>query len=107
MICWREASADDNEIVDLKPFEGGDFESSPGRTASGRKARKTNALNVMFGTKYRHPDNKQTLMGQEQPLGKAFTVIMHGPDLPTELSLHNEHHKIFMAAVPYAMSKQK
>jgi hypothetical protein len=92
----------------LKSFEGGDFESSPGRTASGRKARKTNALNMMFGSKYRHPDNKQTLMGQEQPLGKAFAimaVMMHGPDLPTEISLHNERHKIFMAAAPYAMSK--
>ncbi len=90
----------------MESFEGGEI--TPGRTLSGRKARKTNALNVMFGSKYRHIDNRQTLMGQEQPLGKAFAILavmMHGPDLPTELSDHNERHRIFMAAAPYAMSK--
>jgi hypothetical protein len=29
---------------------------------------------------------------------------MYGPDLPTEISLHNERQRIFMAAAPYAMS---
>ena len=61
----------------------------------------------MFGSKYRHPDNTQTLMGQEQPLGKAYAimaVMMYGPDLPTEISLHSERQRIFMAAAPYAMS---
>ena len=46
-------------------------------------------------------------MGQEQPLGKAFAimaVMMYGPDLPTEISMHNERQMIFMAAAPYAMS---
>ena len=84
-----------------------DVEVLPGRTLSGRKIRKTNSLNVMFGSKYRHPGNRQTLMGQEQPLGKAYAimaVMMYGPDLPTELSLHNERQRIFMAAAPYAMS---
>ena len=62
---------------------------------------------MMFGSKYRHPDNEQTLMGQEQPLGKAYAimaVMMYGPDLPTEISLHNERQRIFMAAALYAMS---
>ena len=49
----------------------------------------------------------QTLMGQEQTLGKAYAimaVMMHGPDLPTEISLHAERQRIFNAAAPYAMS---
>ncbi len=92
----------------MESFLGEEVEDSPGRTHSGRKARKTNALNIMFSSKYRHPDNRKTLLGQEQPLGKAFAimaVMMHGPDLPTELNQHNERHLIFMAAAQYALSK--
>jgi hypothetical protein len=47
-------------------------------------------------------------MGELMPLGKAFAIIAvmtHGPDLPTELSLHNERHRIFMAAAQYASSE--
>jgi hypothetical protein len=33
-----------------------------------------------------------------------MAVMMYGPDLPTEISLHNERLQIFMAAAPYAMS---
>jgi hypothetical protein len=83
-------------------------EPVPGRTSSGRRDRKSNALNLMFGSKYRNPANRETLMGQEQPLGKAFAILaimMHGPDLPTEYSQHAERHRIFMAAAPYALSK--
>ena len=46
-------------------------------------------------------------MGELMPLGKAYAIIAvmtHGPDLPTEISLHNERHSIFMAAAQYAMS---
>ena len=46
-------------------------------------------------------------MGELMPLGKAYAIIAvmtHGPDLPTELSLHNERHSIFMAAAQYALS---
>ena len=92
----------------MESFQGEEVEDSPCRTHSSRKARKTNALNVMFGSKYRHPDNRTTLLGREQTLGKASTimaVMMHGPDLPTELSQHNERHRIFMAAAQYALSK--
>ena len=48
-------------------------------------------------------------MGELMPLGKAFAIIAvmtHGPDLPTELSLHNERHRIFMAAAQYALSEE-
>ena len=47
-------------------------------------------------------------MGLELPLGKAYAimaVMMHGPNLPTELNQHSERHRIFLAAAPYAMSK--
>lgn len=61
----------------------------------------------MFGSKYRHPHNKRKLMGQEQPLGKAYAimaVMMYGPNLPTEMSLHKDREQIFSAAAPYALS---
>ena len=48
-------------------------------------------------------------MGELMPLGKAFAIIAvmtHGPDLPTELSMHNERHRIFMAAAQYALSEE-
>ena len=51
-------------------------------------------------------------MGQEQLLGKVFAimaVMMHGPDLPTEISQQNtgKRHRIFMAAAPNAMGNLK
>jgi hypothetical protein len=66
----------------VESFLGEQVEDSPGKTHSDRKARKMNALKIMFGSKYRHPDNRQTLMGQEQTLGKAFAIMpamMYGP----------------------------
>ena len=48
-------------------------------------------------------------MGELMPLGKAFAIIAvmtHGPNLPTELSQHNERHSIFMAAAQYALSAE-
>ena len=47
-------------------------------------------------------------MGEQQTLGKAFAILafmMHGPPLPTEIAQHNERRRIFIAAAPYAMSK--
>ena len=61
----------------------------------------------MFSSRYRNPANRKELMGELMPLGKAFAIIAvmtHGPDLPTEISLHNERHSIFMAAAQYALS---
>ena len=61
----------------------------------------------MFGSRYRNPANRKELMGELMPLGKAYAIIAvmtHGPDLPTELTLHNERHSIFMAAAQYALS---
>jgi hypothetical protein len=81
--------------------------SRPGRTPSGRKDRKNNPLNQMFSSRYRNPANRKELMGELMPLGKAYAIIAvmtHGPDLPTEISLHNERHSIFMAAAQYALS---
>ena len=81
--------------------------SRPGRTQSGRIDRKNNPLNKRFGSRYRHPDNRKELMGELMPLGKAYAIIAvmtHGPDLPTEITLHNERHSIFMAAAQYALS---
>ena len=78
------------------------------RTPSGRLSRKANYLNRMYGSKYRDPDNNKLLMGAKQPLGKAYAIVafmMFGPNLPSELSLHAERHRIFMSAAPYAMSK--
>ena len=49
-------------------------------------------------------------MGEQQTLGKAFAILavmMHGPDLPTELAQHNERHRIFMAAATYALSEDE
>jgi hypothetical protein len=51
-------------------------------------------------------DKIKTLMGELQPLGKAFAIIAvmsHGPNLPTGLAHHNLRHRIFMAAAQYAM----
>ncbi len=31
--------------------------------------------------------------------------MMHGPDLPTEISQHNERQQIFIVAAPYALTK--
>ena len=107
MIVGRKRSANE-DIVDLDTVDLDTAERTPGRTLPGRKDRKSNGLNLLFGSKYRHPDNRETLLGQEQPLGKAFAILavmMHGPDLPTEYSQHNERHRIFMAAAPYALSK--
>ncbi len=83
-------------------------EPSPGRTLSGRKARKTNSLNQLFNSRYRNPEIGELLMGEQQTLGKAFTILtvmMHGPLLPTEIAQHNERRRIFIAAAPYAISK--
>ena len=49
-------------------------------------------------------------MGELMPLGKAYAIIAvmtHGPDLPTEISLHNERHSIFMAAAQYALTEDE
>ncbi len=61
----------------------------------------------MFSSRYRNPDNRKELMGELIPLGKTFAIIAvmtHGSDLPTEISLHNERHRVFMAAAQYALS---
>ena len=63
----------------------------------------------MFGSGYRHPDNRKELMGELMPLGKTFAIIAvmtHGPDLPTEIALHNERRRIFMMAAQYALSEE-
>ncbi len=47
-------------------------------------------------------------MGELMPLEKApaiIAVITHGSDLPTEISLHNERHRIFIQADQYALSE--
>jgi hypothetical protein len=46
-----------------------DVEALPGRTHS------PNSLNVMFGSKKRHTNNRQTLMRQLQPLAKAYVIM--------------------------------
>ena len=49
-------------------------------------------------------------MGELMPLGKAYAIIAvmtHGPDLPTEITLHNERHSIFMAAAQYALTEDE
>ena len=64
----------------------------------------------MFGSRYRNPANRKELMGELMPLGKAYAIIAvmtHGPDLPTEISLHNERHSIFMAAAQYALTEDE
>ena len=64
----------------------------------------------MFGSRYRNPANRKELMGELMPLGKAYAIIAvmtHGPDLPTEITLHNERHSIFMAAAQYALSEDE
>ena len=105
----------EGDVVDLNGSESDEngpirsHPSSQGRTPSGRKDRKNNVLNKTFSSKYRHPDNRKELMGELMPLGKAFAIIAvmtHGPDLPTEIALHNERHRIFMAAAQYAMSEE-
>jgi len=113
-LCRRKRRAtdevvdsEDNDEVDLDALDSS-FSHGQSRTKSGRKVRKTNQLNLMFNSKYRHPDNDNKLMGELMPLGKAFAIIAvmtHGPDLPTELSQHNERHRIFMAAAHYALSE--
>jgi hypothetical protein len=48
-------------------------------------------------------------MGELMPLGKAFAIIAvmtHGPNIPTEISLHNERHRIFVAAAQYCLSEE-
>ena len=55
-------------------------------------------------------DKIKTLMGELQPLGKAFAIIAvmtHGPSLPTELADHNLRHRLFMAAAKYALSDEE
>ena len=57
-----------------------------GKTKSGRTSFK-NELTMLFSSKYRDPDNTNTLMGELMPLGKAhgiMAVCMFGPGLPTE-----------------------
>ncbi len=68
----------------------------------------------MFNSRYRHPgpDNVKTLMGELQPLGKAFAIIagmMHRPnhDLPTKLAGHNLYRRLFLAAAQYALSDEE
>lgn len=46
----------------------------PQGAGSGRKARKSNSMNKMFGSRYRHPYNDKTLMVALIPLGKAFAI---------------------------------
>ena len=104
-FACRKRSAE-GDILDLVEFEP--RETPPGRTSSGRKVRKTNSLNLRFNSKYRNPNNQEFLMGELQPLGKAFAILavmMHGPDLPTELSQHEERRRIFIAAAAYALTK--
>jgi hypothetical protein len=89
-----------------------DSSSSTGRarTASGRKVRKTNALNMMFNSRYRYPENVKTLMGELQQLGMAFAIIIvvtHWPNLPTELADHNLCHSLFIEAAKYALSDEE
>ena len=104
-VC-RKFSVDNQD--ELETFES-DVEKgimSPSRTPSGRKSRKMNTLNLQFGSRYRNPDNETLLMGENQTLGKAYAILavmMHGPDLPTELSQHKERLRIFIAAAPYAL----
>jgi hypothetical protein len=99
--CRKRRAADDVvEDVDEVDFDELDSSFSPGhgRTKSGRKVRKTNSLNMMFNSRYRHPDNQEKYMGELMPLGKVYAIIAvmtHGPDLPTEISQHNERHRIF------------
>ena len=96
----------DND-VELEPYMS-TYEPPPGRTLSGRKVRKTNSLNLVFNSRYRNPENRELLMGEQQPLGKAYAILavmMHGPLLPTEIAQHDERRRIFIAAAPYAMSK--
>jgi hypothetical protein len=117
--CKKRGRADPDEVeivdLDVDDFDvdvdesNSSFSPGQGRTKSGRKIRKFNSLNMRFGSKYRHPDNEEKLMGELMPLGKAYAIIafmMHGPDLPTELAQHNERHWIFVTAAEYALSNE-
>ena len=101
----------EGDIVDLEDDidpSMSTYEPPPGRTLSGRKARKTNSLNQLFNSRHQNPEIGELLMGEQQTLGKAFAILafmMHGPPLPTEIAQHNERRRIFIAAAPYAMSK--
>ena len=64
----------------------------------------------MFGSRYRNPANRKELMGELMPLGKAYAIIAvmtHGPDLPTEITLHNERfqYKYFCPPPPTRKSE--
>ena len=103
-VCRKCSAEDQGEFEKFElDVEQGVMSS---RTPSGRKSRKMNTLNLQFGSRYRNPRNETLLMGEKQTLGKAYgilAVMMHGPDLPTELSLHSERLRIFNAAAPYAL----
>ncbi len=78
-----------------------------------RLERRRNALNVLLSSKYRHPENDSTQMGKLHQLEKAFAILavmMHGPNILTELSQHNAGecliHWIFLAAAQHALSKE-
>ena len=97
-----------DDDVSMLDDESPDESPRPGRTHSGRKARKTNPLNVMYSSKFRNPTNDVKLMGELHNLGTAFaimTVALYGPDQPTEISQHMERERIFLGAAKYAMSE--
>jgi hypothetical protein len=81
--------------ADIDLDELGNDDQPPGRrTDSGRKSRKTNPLNALFGSRYRNPENQETLMGELHSIGIAFailSVMMHGPECPTEISNFHSH----------------
>ena len=110
--CRKRRAADDvvedGDEVDFDELDSS-FSSGQGRTKSGRKVRKNNSLNIMFNSRYRHPDNQEKFMGELMQLGKVYAIIAvmtHGPDLPTEISQHNQRHRIFVAAAKYALSQE-
>lgn len=76
------------------------------KTKSNRLSFK-NELTVRFGSKFRDPAITRELMGELQPMGKAFGIIavcMFGPNLPSEKQRHADRLLIWKSAAKYCMS---
>ena len=77
-FACRKRPAMEGDIVDLEDDidpSMSTYKPPPGRTLSGRKARKTNSLNQLFNSRYRNPEIGELLMGEQQTLGKAFAIL--------------------------------
>ena len=77
------------------------------RTPPGRDSSK-NELTKSFGSKYSDADIYETLMSEQMPQGKAFsilTVCPLVPNLPTEKHRHGDGLQVWKNAAKYALNK--